>query len=100
MSYLSGSVPEALLAQLYANAFKALSPGGRLIVHDFMVDDDLKGPDLGALWALQHVTVNPDGLGLSPKKISAFMRVAGFQNIQAFDMISRMTKVVVAFKAR
>lgn len=28
-----------------------------------MVNDSLDGPELGSLWALQHVTVNADGLG-------------------------------------
>ena len=31
-----------------------------------MVDDSLDGPLGGAIWALQHVTVNADGLGLCP----------------------------------
>ena len=63
---ISGSVPEAILGALYKNAYKALKPGGRLLVHDFMVNDSLDSPALGALWALQHVTVNADGLGLCP----------------------------------
>ena len=83
-----GSVPEPVIESLYTNAYKALKPGGRLLVHDFMVrhrlcivcstpfvakalplraalqvDDSLDGPPLGALWALQHVTVNASGLG-------------------------------------
>lgn len=44
MSYISGSVPEPVIGALYANAYKALKPGGRLLVHDFMVDDSLDGP--------------------------------------------------------
>lgn len=39
MSYLCGSVPEEVIEQLYRLAFKALRPQGRLVVHDFMVDD-------------------------------------------------------------
>ena len=35
MSYISGSVPEAIIQKLYANAFKALKPGGRLLVCPF-----------------------------------------------------------------
>ena len=53
MSYISGSVPEPAVGPLYANAYSALRPGGRLVVHDFMVDDSKDGPELGALWALQ-----------------------------------------------
>jgi len=99
MSYLSGSVPEAILGQLYGNAMKALLPGGKLIVHDFMVDDSMDGPALGAYWALQHVTVNPDGIGLSPGMVSDRMKAAGFAKVEAFDMIARMTKVVIGHKS-
>lgn len=98
MSYLSGSVPEPVIRQLYANAWKALRPGGRLVVHDFMVDDSLDGPALGALWALQHVTVNPEGLGLCPKEIVTRMVAAGFSTTETSEMIGGMTKVVVGHK--
>jgi len=99
MSYLSGSVPASNVATLYANAFKALVPGGRLIVHDFMVDDTLDGPTLGALWALQHVAVNPNGLGLCPANISSRMQAAGFGRTEVLEMIGGMTKVVVGHKS-
>jgi len=98
MSYLSGSVPETALATLYANALKALVPGGRLIIHDFMVSDTLDGPPLGALWALQHVTVNPQGLGLYPKDICDRVLAAGFARADAMEMIQDMTRVVVGHK--
>jgi len=101
MSYISGSVPEPIIARLYANAFKALRPGGRLLVHDFMVNDSLDGPALGALWGLQHVTVNADGLGLCPREIISRMGAAGFDvsKCQTLEMIHGMTKLIVANKA-
>merc|ERR1719409_494351 len=80
MSYISGSVPESIIGALYKNAYKALKPGGRLLVHDFMVNDSLDGPALGALWALQHVTVNADGLGLCPENVISRMSQGGFGN--------------------
>lgn len=100
MSYISGSVPEPLIEKLYMNAFKALKPSGRLLVHDFMVDDSLEGPALGALWGLQHVTVNADGLGLCPKEIIARMGGAGFNTskCETMEMIHGMTKLIVAHK--
>lgn len=100
MSYISGSVPEAIIAALYANAFKALRPGGRLLVHDFMVDDTLEGPALGALWALQHVTVNASGLGLCPQEIIKRMATAGFDGskMETMEMIHGMTKLIVGHK--
>mmetsp|Transcript_33169 Transcript_33169/g.71594 ORF Transcript_33169/g.71594 Transcript_33169/m.71594 type:complete len:391 (+) Transcript_33169:75-1247(+) len=100
MSYLSGSVPESIIVDLYTNALKALRPGGRLLIHDFMVDDSLDGPALGALWALQHVTVNADGLGLRPKEIIDRLGKAGFDTAkcETKEMIHGMTKLVVAKK--
>ena len=43
-----------------------------------MVDDSLDGPLGGAIWALQHVTVNADGLGLAPREVVSRMGAAGF----------------------
>ena len=98
MSYISGSVPEAIIGALYKNAFKALQPGGRLLVHDFMVNDSLDSPALGALWALQHVTVNADGLGLCPKNVIERMEAAGFSDASSQEMIGGLTKLIVAHK--
>lgn len=102
MSYISGSVPESIIASLYANAYAALKPGGRLLVHDFMVNDTLDGPALGALWALQHVTVNADGLGLSPAGVIERMGAGGFDvsKCETSEMIHGMTKLIVAHKEK
>jgi len=98
MSYISGSVPEGIIGALYKNAYKALKPGGRLLVHDFMVNDSLDGPALGALWALQHVTVNADGLGLCPANVISRMTDAGFESAESMEMITGLTKLIVAHK--
>mmetsp|Transcript_78527 Transcript_78527/g.138348 ORF Transcript_78527/g.138348 Transcript_78527/m.138348 type:complete len:390 (+) Transcript_78527:57-1226(+) len=101
MSYISGSVPESVILPLYTNAMKALRPGGRLLVHDFMANDSLDGPALGALWGLQHVTVNAKGLGLCPAEIIDRMGQAGFDKskCETMEMIHGMTKLIVAHKA-
>eukprot|EP00435_Cladocopium_sp_Y103_P030550 s3853_g7.t1 len=78
----------------------ALRPGGRLLVHDFMVNDSLDGPALGALWGLQHVTVNAHGLGLCPAEIIQRMGQAGFeqQKCEAHEMIQGMTKLIASLQ--
>ena len=89
-------MPESIIAALYKNAHKALKPGGRLLVHDFMVNDSLDGPGLGALWALQHVTVNADGLGLCPAGVIERMAEGGFDaaKCESLEMIHGMTKLL------
>jgi 16S rRNA (cytosine1402-N4)-methyltransferase len=81
-------------------AWSVLKPGGRLLVHDFMVNDSLDGPRLGALWALQHVAVNAGGLGLPPSGVISRMGAGGFDTAkcEATELIKGMTKLVVARK--
>jgi len=98
MSYISGSVPEKFVQGLYNNAFAHVKSGGKFIVHDFMVNDDLQGPPLGALWALQHVAVNSEGVGLNPHEVSTRMTAAGFVDIEVQEMIKGLTKVIIAHK--
>jgi len=99
MSYVSGSVPASLVPILYKNAFERVRPGGMLIVHDFMVDDSMDGPMLGALWAAQHVTVNAEGVGLMPAIVKDAMAKAGFGDFQQMEMIKGLTKTIIGKKA-
>ena len=63
-----------------------------------MVNDSLDSPALGALWALQHVTVNADGLGLCPKECIDRASAAGFGKCETMEMIHGMTKLIVCHK--
>jgi len=98
ISYVSESVPHAAVPSLYERALSRLRPGGMLIVHSFMVDDSLDGPLLGALWSLQHIAVNADGLGLHPANVAEMMTKAGFGDVAQFEMIRGMTKVLIGKK--
>jgi len=55
-SYLLSAVGKADIESLVRRAYASLEPGGMLIVHDFMVDDDLTGPASAALWMLVIIT--------------------------------------------
>merc|ERR1712048_1437618 len=94
----SESVPSSAVPMLYTRAFERLRPGGLLIVHSFMVDDTLDGPELGALWSLQHIAVNAEGMGLNPALVCELMCGAGFHKVSSRDMISGMTKLVIGKK--
>jgi predicted O-methyltransferase YrrM len=98
ISYVSESVPHEAVPMMYKRAFGKLRPGGMLIVHSFMVDDTLDGPLLGALWSLQHVAVNADGLGLHPANVTELMTKAGFKDVDAAEMIGGMTKLMIGKK--
>mmetsp|Transcript_29185 Transcript_29185/g.62537 ORF Transcript_29185/g.62537 Transcript_29185/m.62537 type:complete len:245 (-) Transcript_29185:190-924(-) len=96
MSYVSGSIPAQGLSGLYRNAYRALKPGGIAIIHDFFVDNNGEGPKNAALWALTHVTVNPEGMGLRPGRITQLLLDEGFVSPKVDDMIPETTQLVVA----
>jgi len=99
-SYVSGSVSAEGVGDLYRRAFAALAPGGRALVHDFMVDDDLTGPPLTAMWALQHATFTPGATALTPGFVTGCLREAGFEELTVIDFVPGMTRLVQAGKPR
>lgn len=92
-SYVSGSVSAEGVAELYRRAFRALVPGGSVIIHDFIVDDDRQGPVLTALWALQHATYTPDAVALTPGFVTGLLRDAGFVDVGVEEFIPGMTRL-------
>jgi ubiquinone/menaquinone biosynthesis C-methylase UbiE len=94
-SYLLSAVGKADIEALVRRAHASLKPGGRLIVHDFMVDDDLTGPASAALWML--VLISSDPACLTAAYVSRLMTEAGF-DVVASDLVPTITKVVVGVK--
>ena len=100
MSYVSGSISSDALSGLYQNAFRALRPGGMVVIHDFFVDNNGEGPKNAALWALTHVTVNPEGMGLRPGRIVKLLTENGLVGPKVEDMIPGTTQLIVATKPK
>ncbi len=98
MSYLMSGVPGPAVERLLGNAFAALAPGGKLMVHDFMVEEDKTGPALAALWQLQHMSFTPDARSLSVGWLTAMGQEVGFTISQTSSLIPAMTKLVVLEK--
>lgn len=98
MSYLWSGVPGSSVSDLAEKAFDALKPGGQIIVHDFMVNNDRQGPPLAALWQLQHLAFTPDAISLTPSTVRETLVSAGFVDIREEVLIAGMTRVVWASK--
>lgn len=99
MSYLLSGVGGEHLDDLLSGALRVLKPGGVLMIHDFIIDDDRHGPYLTALWQLQHLVFTPGAKSLAPGDIRPGMEAAGFTNIKVDALIPGMTKLIVGYKA-
>jgi SAM-dependent methyltransferase len=97
MSYLFSAVGDDEINQLLSKAFDAIEPGGQLIVHDFMVDDDKRGPASAALWMM--VLAGTDSpVCLTAADIARRVEAAGFADIASADLVPTITRVVTARK--
>ncbi|MGI3168041.1 methyltransferase [Pseudooceanicola sp. C21-150M6] len=98
MSYLLSGVPGDMHVGLIADAMEALKPGGRLLIHDFMVHGDRSGPGLAALWQLQHTAFTPEARSVDSETLAGELVDAGFQGVSVGEMIPQMTMLAEAVK--
>ena len=97
-SYLLSAIAAADGARLVGEAFRVLRPGGQLIVHDFMVNDDRCGPSSAALWLLTAIVVDPEAPSLTPGSLATLLGQHGFADAAVHDVIPGITKAVIARK--
>ncbi len=98
VSYLLSAVKEDDIPTLLASAYRSLRPGGLLIVHDFMLDDDEQGPALAAQWFLLNLAFQPDAGSFSAATLSVLLVEQGFVSVSSQILIPQITKIIVASK--
>jgi len=94
MSYLFNGVPGGSIPELAQHAYNVIKPGGLYVVHDLMVENDLSGPHLAALWQLQHLAFTPSAKSITPSFVNRVMKKVGFSEINENILIPGMTKVL------
>jgi ubiquinone/menaquinone biosynthesis C-methylase UbiE len=98
MSYLLSAAAEASIPLLLRKAWEALRPEGRLLIHDFMLDNDETGPALAALWFLQYLSGRVDGISFSAATLARKLKGLGYASISDQVVIAEITKLVVCTK--
>lgn len=98
MSYLFSGVPGETHDRLLAQAYACLNPGGRLLVHDFVVEESRDGPKLAALWQLQHTAFTPRAVSLDKGWLKAALTEKGFDGVSVSEMIPEMTMLAIGQK--
>ena len=98
MSYLFSGVPGAAHPRLIERAFAHLAPGGRFMLHDFVVREARDGPKLAALWQLQHTAFTPTARSLDDATLRRELAAAGFLNVHVQPMIPGLTMLADGVK--
>jgi hypothetical protein len=69
-------------ATMLQKASSALEPGGILLVQEFILDDDRKGPLFPALFSLNMLVGTPDGQAYTQGEIMDMLANAGLTDIE------------------
>jgi precorrin-6B methylase 2 len=96
LSYLLSALGADEMDTVLGKAHDSLRPGGLLVVHDFMLDDDRPGPALAALWFLQYVAYRGDAVSFSAGELGGWLRAHGFDAPSCRPLIPDITMVLVS----
>lgn len=69
--------PDTCLS-IFKRAFEALNPGGLIVVHGELLDDERQGPELAAMFGVQTLLSCPQGGVYTHAELKAWMQMAGF----------------------
>ncbi|MBV8055795.1 MAG: hypothetical protein JOZ29_21265 [Deltaproteobacteria bacterium] len=99
MSNIIHSENETANAALVAKCFRALTPGGLLVIKDHIMEAELTLPAAGALFSL-YLLLTTHGRDYSFDEVAAWMRGAGFIdiNLQALPSPPFSSSMVLARK--
>jgi ubiquinone/menaquinone biosynthesis C-methylase UbiE len=61
---------------------KEMSPGGIILIHDFILEDSRDTPEFAALFSLNMLINNPRGRSYSESEIRAMLKAAGIKAIE------------------
>lgn len=67
---------------LLKRCHQALASGGRVVIQDFVLEDDKTAPKFAALFALNMLVGTPAGSSYSENEYAAWLKHAGFQDVR------------------
>lgn len=82
ISQVLHSQDEAGCRRLIDKAAAALAPGGRLIVHEFLLDDSRSQPLTAALFAVHMLVMTAGGRAYSGAEVAGWLRECGLVDIE------------------
>lgn len=89
--------PEENVA-LYQKVYRALIPGGKILIRDHIMDDSRTKPPAGALFALNMLVNTRGGDTYTFAEVKATLEQAGFQDVKLLRQGEKMDCLVEATK--
>ncbi len=80
--------------ELMHKSFRALNSGGRVVVNDFIMDEDRTSPVFGAFFALNMLVGTEKGDTYTESEIGDWMTKAGFNDIQRLEDLGPVASMV------
>jgi len=71
---------------LFDKVSRALNPGGKMVVQDFIMDEDRTGPLFGAVFSLNMLVGTDAGDTYTPAEIKNWLGRSGFEKIQSISL--------------
>ncbi len=85
LSAVIHSNPYAGVPVLIRKCAESLNPGGQVVVHDFIMDEQRIKPDIGALFSLNMLVATESGDTYSASEVRLWMKEAGLSGIVKKD---------------
>jgi len=77
--------------------YDSMLPGGKIIIHDFILDDLETSPQQGAMFSVHMLVCTKGGKSYSKSKVTSWLRGVGFDSIE-IKQINPVSSIVTAFK--
>jgi ubiquinone/menaquinone biosynthesis C-methylase UbiE len=81
MSAIIHSNTPEINKQLFKKAFEVLNPDGRMVVLDYIMNDDRTSPAAGAYFSLNMLVGTREGDTFTESEVRSWMEEAGFKKI-------------------
>jgi predicted O-methyltransferase YrrM len=84
--------------ELFRKVFRAMVPGGRIVIRDHVMEPDRTEPRDGAIFAVNMLVNTEGGSTYTYEEIRAWLEAAGFANVRFLKAGEHMDGLVEAFK--
>lgn len=84
--------------ELFGKVFRALVPGGRIVIRDHVMDPDRTQPRDGAIFAVNMLVNTEGGSTYTFEEVRGWLEGAGFANVRWLQKGEHMDSLVDAFR--